>query len=112
MSKVNMNEVMDTATEVGRNWNGKQVAMFHYFNPNGLYSKKRASDEKIAALVKDGKLPSSALFLHGSLGDYNMMKLAHFATGSRVNRRNLQMTLQALQNDIEKANSAITEVAA
>ena len=110
MKKPTFQQITETATEVGPKWTNKEIAQFHYFNPNGLYAQKKARDKTISDAVASGKMKSGMILAFGSLSDYNMMKLAHLAMGRLVNTRTLQVTLQALQRDIELADRQLSEV--
>lgn len=110
MKKPTFQQITETATEVGPKWTNKEIAQFHYFNPNGLYAQKKARDRAISDAVADGKMKSGAIIAYGSLSDYNMMALAHLAMGRLVKTRTLQITLQAIRREIEAADRELSEV--
>lgn len=110
MKKPTFQQITETATEVGPKWTNKEIAQFHYFNPNGLYAQKKARDRAISDAVAEGKMKSGAIIAYGSLSDYNMMTLAHLAMGRLVKTRTLQITLQAIQREIEAADRELSEV--
>ena len=60
-------QISKTATQVGKSWSNHEVAMFHYFNPNGLIAAKSITDKKIDQLVDAGKVKSGSIIAHGGL---------------------------------------------
>ena len=104
MKRPTFQQITETATEVGPKWTNKDIAQFHYFNPNGLYAQKMARDEMISDAVASGKMKSGAIFAYGSLNDHYVQLLAHLAMLKFVNGVRLQITLQGLQRDIELAD--------
>ena len=110
MKKPNFEFISKIATEVGRNWSNAQVAQFHYFNPNGLYAQKKASDEAISNAVDAGQMRSGALIAYGSFNDFHSNEIARLALLKFVNNIRLQNTLRALARDIEKAKAELAQV--
>lgn len=111
MKKPTFQQITETATEVGPKWTNKEIAQFHYFNPNGLYAQKKARDKMISNAVASGKMKSGMILAFGSLSDSNVMRLASCAMSGVVKTLTLQITLQALRRDIELADQQLSEVA-
>ena len=44
--------ITKTATDCKPSWSNKDVIRFHYFNPHGIMAKRRASDDRILAMVE------------------------------------------------------------
>ena len=100
-----------TATQVSRSWTNKQKIQFHYFNPNGLYAKKRALDDAIWALVEEGKCKSGAVVAYGSGNSYYPNILRELHGQSRVSGRAYRVFLLGYKFDIEAAEKFIKELA-
>jgi hypothetical protein len=110
MSKVSSFEyIMQTATEPSRSWSNAELAKFHYFNPNGLYAAKKASDVRIDELVDAGLAKSGAIIAYGGLSYFNTNLLSNLATAKRVGRIDLLVTLEGIERDIKTATEFIEE---
>lgn len=101
--------IMQTATEPSRAWSNAELAKFHYFNPNGLYAAKKASDVKIDELVDAGLAKTGAILAYGGLSYFNTNLLSNLAMAKRVNRIELSVTLRGIERDIETAAKFIKE---
>lgn len=101
--------VTQTATSVAKSWTNIEVAMFHYFNPNGLAAAKRATDEKIDKLVDEGKAKSGSIIAHGALNHFYYDELAKLINKKRVNSIDLSVTIEGLKRNIESAEKFISE---
>jgi len=112
MKKINFEFVTKTATEVGRSWSNKQVAQFHYFNPNGLFAEKMAINEEISRAVNAGSLPAGYVIAYGTMNSYNTDRLAHHAMLRLVNGTALRVTLSMLRADINRAREALAKAQA
>jgi hypothetical protein len=62
--------IFETATEPGRNWTNKSIALFHAFNPNGIVAQKKLRDAAISKLVDDGVVPSGWIIAYGTFNNY------------------------------------------
>ncbi len=109
--KLNFEFVSNVATEVGHNWSNKQIAQFHYFNPNGLYAEKKAINEEISRAVDAGLLKPGYIIAYGTLNSYSTDRLAHFAMLQSVNNIKLMVTLDMIRADINRAREILAEVA-
>ena len=105
----NFEHIMQTATEPSRSWSNSELAKFHYFNPNGLYAAKKASDVRIDELVEAGLAKSGAIIAYGGLSYFNTNLLSNLATSKRVGRIDLLVTLQGIERDIKAATDFIEE---
>lgn len=94
--------ITKSATRTFRSWSPKQIAQFHYFNPNGLYAAKKASDDRITEAVAAGKCLSGALLAHGSFNDYATNRLREHLNGCTL--RQIHVTLDSIEDDIAQAN--------
>ena len=110
MKKPTFQQITETATEVGPKWTNKEVAQFHYFNPNGLYAQKKARDKMISDAVAEGKMKSGSILAYGSLNDYYTKSLAHLAMLKFVNGATLSYALRGIQRNIEAADQRLSEV--
>ncbi len=114
MNTSNWNFVSKTATEVQPGWSNRQVALFHYFNPNGLYAAKKATNEAINAAVDAGTMKAGAIIAYGTLNTYFEDRLRELVQKKRVNATRLAVVLDCLRNDIALAKQKLesAEVAA
>lgn len=112
MSKRNINEVMETATDIGQGWTNKEIAMFHCFNPNGLCAKKRKVDEAIDSAVINGKMKSGAILAYGGHNSFGVDMLREIAMKRRVDSSALNYSLYWITDAIVKANEALKREAA
>ena len=51
--------IWETATDTSGLKNNREIAQFHYFNPNGLYARKKNNDERIWELIEAVQTPVS-----------------------------------------------------
>jgi hypothetical protein len=107
MSKID--NILNTATEVQRGWNNKQVALFHYFNPNGIRAQKKITDAQIDALVEAGKAKTGAYIAYGSMNSFYTDDLLKLVSKQRVNRIDLWVTLKGIRENIDSAKQFIQE---
>jgi len=93
--------------------NNRQVAQFHYFNPNGLESRRIKNNDRISELVKKGVVKSGMNHAYGWLSStYYADCLRELALKKRVNGRNLRVILKLLQDQIETQEQKISEAIA
>jgi hypothetical protein len=88
------------------------MALFHYFNPNGLYAKKKAVDARIDTLVDEGKAMPGAMIAYGALNYYyadHLSDLAAMIGKKRIKHGDIHSVIRGLQWDIEKAEKFIAE---
>lgn len=102
-------QVTKTATAVCNSWTNREVAMFHYFNPNGLLAAKKITDDQVSKLVDDGKAKSGAIMAYGSLNFFYYDHLSKLINKKSVRHVDLVVTLQGLRTDIESAKKFIAE---
>ena len=103
------NKITKTATIVAKSWTNREIVMFHYFNPNGLTAAKAVTDKQIDALVDSGLAKSGAIMAYGFLNHFNTDNLQKLFDKKAVNGIDLQVTLNGIRCDIEKANEFIAE---
>lgn len=91
----------------------RQVAQFHYFNPNGLESRRIKNNNRISELVKAGVVKSGMSLAYGWLGStYYTDCLRDLALKKRVNGRKLRVILELLQDQVETQEQKIAEAIA
>lgn len=103
------NKITKTAATVAKSWTNREIVMFHYFNPNGLTAAKAVTDKQIDALVDAGLAKSGAIMAHGFLNHFYTDRLQKLFDKKAVNGIDLQVTLNGIRRDIEKANEFIAE---
>lgn len=101
--------VTEKATETQNSWTNKEIAMFHYFNPNGVYAQKKAVDARIDTLVDEGKAKSGAIIAYGALNYYYADHLSALIGKKRVKHGDIYSVIRGLQWDIENAEKFIAE---
>ena len=99
--------VTERATETQPSWTNKDCIRFHYFNPNGVYAQKKATDKLIDALVDEGKAKGGAIIAYGSLNYHNTEHLAAMLRYKRVKPSELYAVISGIQWDIEKAKKLL-----
>jgi hypothetical protein len=87
----------------------KQIAKYHGFANDGLVAKKRANDEIISSLVKEGKCPSGAIVAYGTLSYFWTDKMFALARKSRVDSIALAVAIDCLKNQIAQQEKFIKE---
>jgi hypothetical protein len=101
------------ATSDKRLANNRQVAQFHYFNPNGLESRRIKNNDRISELVKEGVVKSGWSLAYGwCASSYYADCLRDLAMKKRVNARNLRVILDLLQGQVETQEQKIAEAIA
>ena len=98
------------ATEADAKWSNKEKVLFHYFNPNGMLAKKRATDELINAAVDAGKAKTGAIIAYGSMNHFNEDRLYQMLDLKRVDRIKLKVVLEMLASDIKAATKFLETV--
>jgi len=101
--------ITEKATETQRSWTHREMALFHYFNPNGLYAKKKAVDARIDTLVDEGKAMSGAIIAYGALNYFYTNHLSALIGKKRVKHADIYVVIRGLQWDIENAEKFIAE---
>lgn len=93
--------------------NNRQVAQFHYFNPNGLESRRIKNNDRIHELMKEGAVKPGMSFAYGwCASTYYTDCLRELALKKRVNSRKLRVILELLQDQVETQEQKIAEVTA
>lgn len=101
---------LTTVASVNPNWTNKEKAVFHYFNPNGMLARKRATDKLINDAVDAGKAKSGAVIAYGSLNHFNEDRLYQLTSKKYVKLVDLRVTLDMLDNDILAADKFLQTV--
>lgn len=93
--------------------NNKQVAQFHYFNPNGLESRRIYNNNLISELIEKGIVKSGYSLAYGwRSSTVYPDTLRGLAMKKRVNSRNLRVALDLLQKKVEEQERKIAEATA
>ena len=93
--------------------NNRQVAQFHYSNPNGLESRRTKNNDRISELIKEGVVKSGMGFAYGwCASSYYTDCLGELALKTRVNSRKLRVILELLQAQVETQEQKIAEATA
>jgi len=93
--------------------NNRQVAQFHYFNPNGLESRRIKNNDRIHELMKEGAVKPGMSFAYGwCASSYYTDCLRELALKKRVNSRKLRVILELLQDQVETQEQKIAEAIA
>jgi hypothetical protein len=105
--------VTEEATSAKGLANNRQVAQFHYFNPNGLESRRIRNNKRISELMKEGVVKPGMSFAYGwCSSDYYTVCLSELALKTRVNGRRLRVILELLQDQVETQEQKIAEAIA
>lgn len=107
---MNFTKISKTAKQITHSWTNVQKAQFHYFNPHGLYTEKRALDTIISDMVDQGLCKSGALIAYGSLNYFYTDELAKLIHAKRVCPHELYSVLEGLRFNIELATKFINEI--
>lgn len=110
VKKVNWETITSIAAEPSAEWSNTDIARFHYFNPNGLYAKKKRLDDRIRDGVNSGKYKFGAHIAYGSLNDYATNKMIKLATQKRCNRIQLAVAISMLEDDILRAEKFLATI--
>jgi hypothetical protein len=103
--------ITKTAEQVRRSWTNKQKIQFQYFNPNGVYARKRVLDKAIWELVEQGKCKSGAVIAYGSGNSFQHDQLRELFSKSRVTDIEYSVLVSSYEADIARAWKFIEEVA-
>ncbi len=95
--------VTETATSVEQVRSLRNKVAFTYFNPNGAYAVKQATDDKISAAVDAGRCKSGALFVHGSLNDYHERAMRRLSKVKRPARFDVHYMIDGLLEEAARA---------
>ena len=103
--------IIRTAENARRSWSNKDKLAFQYFNPNGLYARKKVLDDAIWELVEQGKCKSGAVLAYGSGNSFYPNQLRELFNKSRVTDIEYYVLVQGYEADIARASEFIEEVA-
>lgn len=106
---MNFNHITKNATQVARSWTNKEKIAFHYFNPNGLYAKKKATDEIISQLVEQGKAKTGAIIAYGSMNSYSTDRLHDLYMKKRITDVDYHVWAEMMRDEIARAEKFIAE---
>lgn len=106
---MNFEYITRKATKPARSWSNKDKVAFHYFNENGLYARKLATDKIISDLVDQGKAKSGAIIAYGSLDGFVFNELNKLHSKQRVSDADLRSWIYMTEYKIELAKEFIAE---
>lgn len=105
--------VTKEATSANHMVNNKELAQFHYFNPNGLEERRIKNNNRISKLIKEGVVKSGMSHAYGWLGStYYADCLRDLALKKRVNSRKLSVILELLEGQVKTQEQKIAEAIA
>ena len=104
--------IWEIATDTSDLKTNREIAEFHYFNPNGLYARKKNNDERIWELIEAGSLGYGYYYTDGGGNYYRADEIRKLAGKRRVNTTALSVALQLLEEDTEKQEATIAEATA
>ena len=108
-SSATWNYLTKEATKVARSWTYGEAVRFHYFNPNGLISRKTANDRKIDELVEKKMCASGAIMAYGGLAYFETQNLTDLHAKKRVTRIDYLVAVQMLREKCERQEKFIAE---
>ena len=92
------------ATEEHQVRNLRDRVRFHYFNPNGLYERKRVINDAINDAVTKGHCKSGAILAHGGrAAEFHEDEMRELVYLRRVNRIRYQVWREMYIDHIERA---------
>jgi hypothetical protein len=107
MKKPTYDYITKEAPAVGDKWTLKNKVRFHYFNPNGLYTRKRRNDDAISRLVSEGKAKSGAIVAYGTFASQEADNLNKMLRHPRVTQSGYNVTVSMLREHCESQERAI-----
>lgn len=103
--------IVDSAKKPARSWSNKEVAQFHYFNPNGLIAQKRKNDELIRDMVNNGLVASGWHMAYGCMSDLRERSLIDLAmSDKRISSIDIHVAVKMLSDEIKSTTIKIAEV--
>lgn len=103
----------ETATRTYASWSARQVASFHYFNPNGEYAAWKRMCNTIATFVDAGAVPSGFHLAYGSLNDRTAQEIIDIAMGVRkgkgADKIAMHVLVKMLREQTEKGYTRLGE---
>lgn len=101
------NFVSNRAKTPKPSWTSIEVVRFHYYNPNGLYARKKKIDAKIIDLIDKRLIKEGAWYAHGAGNHFFPDKLSDFIRIGRVDRYYLNATMESFRQDCDRADEFI-----
>lgn len=77
---------------------------FHCFNPNGLYARLRAMQERVVEVVDRTGCPNGVFLVHGSLHDFPRNQLFKLLDQKRPDRIAYTVTLNGVERSIREGH--------
>lgn len=108
-SSASWNHITQEATKVARSWSYSEAVRFHYFNPNGLYARKKANDAKIDNLVEREACRSGAILAYGGLCYWEVDQLVKLYDLKRVSRVDYLVAVNMLDDHCQKQEAFIAD---
>lgn len=109
-----MKKTFEEITETSVNTKGmtkKQTALFHYFNPHGLVSRKKLLDTRVSDAVDKNKVPSGWIFAYGSFNTYYYDRIREIATGKeKVTKTLLAVIISNFYDELNKIEEKLKEI--
>jgi hypothetical protein len=109
-SSASWNYLTKEATKVARSWTYREMVAFHYFNPNGLISRKATNDRKIDELCENKMCANGAIMAYGGLAYFETQNLTDlWSQKKRVSRVDYWVAVEMLREKCEKQEKFIAE---
>ena len=103
--------VTENATVDGQCKSNKEAMWFHYFNPNGLITRKRKNDAIISGLVDAGVVPSGWILAYGTFASYEHDAIVRLSQLKRVGRDSCYAAIRMMEDHCKDQEAKIAEVA-
>jgi len=102
--------VTRTATAPASGWSNWEKAHFHLLNPNGLVATKRANDQIISDMAKDGRCKSGAIIAYGTFASYETDAFYKLTSKKRVGWVELSTAIDMLKSHIVSQRTFIAGI--
>lgn len=111
MARITFDQILNMAA-LPKSASNRDTVLFHYFNPNGAYAAKKASDARITAAVEAGLCKAGAIYAYGSMNDYYERKLSELFKAKRVSSFDARYYVEEIYNQIKKADAFLADIPA
>ena len=102
--------VTEEATREGQCRTNSEAMKFHYYNENGLMTRKRKNDREIGRLVDDGLVLNGWHIAYGVFADYEADEIVRLARKKRVGRIDYSVAVSMMREHCEDVEAKIASV--
>lgn len=92
--------------------NRRNKLSFHCFNPNGVYQKLKAVQDRVSKTVDETGVPNGALLVHGIFNDYPRKKLFGVLDKKNASRYEVDYAIRSVNEAIDDAEKWISKTQA